>query len=334
MNYNEDHIQALIKFFESGCKREQLLGLELEHFVVDARSGRSLPYSGGVELILEKMAPNYGQPILSGNRIIGIKRDGADITLEPAAQLEVSIGPYSEVSQIARTYEEFTSIISPILKDMGCKLICLGYQPVSRIDELLLIPKERYKHMEAYFESTGTCGKHMMKGTAATQVSIDYRDEEDFKKKFRVANIMGPFLSLMYDNAPTFDGKPAKRKLLRTFIWDNVDPARAGIATGALDSDFGFYEYAKYVLDAPVVFEVDDFNPEHITSMVFPDVRLKTNIEIRMVDSIPIDQALDYTKLLKDIFYNEARLNAIYKATLGVTGNQIAKLKEVLYEEF
>ena len=38
-------------------------------------------------------------------------------------------------------------------------------------------------------------------------------------------------------------------------------------------------------------------------SMVFPDVRLKNYIEIRMADSLSKEQAFAYTALIKDIFY-------------------------------
>ena len=44
---------------------------------------------------------------------------------------------------------------------------------------------------------------------------------------------------------------------------------------------------------------------EHMLSMVFPDVRLKNYIEIRMADSLPEEKAFAYAKLVQDIFYGE-----------------------------
>ena len=352
MDCNENRKQKLIEYFASGCKQDKLFGLELEHFVVDVDTGRSISYEDGIEKLLLAVAPLFGEPILSQGRIIGITGKNADITLEPAAQLEVSIDPYDDIAQIKQTYDKFISILTPALNDLNAKFVCLGYHPVSKIDELPLIPKERYNYMYSHFKNTGTCGKYMMKGSAATQVSIDYFSEDDFKKKFRVANILGPLFSFKYDNTPVFEGKPAPHRMIRTHIWNNVDPARSMVVPKSLDGDFGFKEYAEYALSVPTVFETEEWCVEHTLSMLFPDVRLKTNIEIRMVDSIPIEQALEYVTLINNIFYDEVKLNDLYNKTIGVKNADVAtakqelikngedavvygrKVKEWLYEEF
>ncbi len=41
---------------------------------------------------------------------------------------------------------------------------------------------------------------------------------------------------------------------------------------------------------------------EHMLSMVFPDVRLKNYIEIRMADSLPKEEAFAYTALIREYF--------------------------------
>lgn len=356
MDYRDHNLSVMADYFASGCKKEKLFGLELEHFVVDASTCCSLPYDKGVEVLLERLQPLYGEPIFSTKekgRIIGIMGKEAAITLEPAAQLEISIAPSSEIAEVERIYNEFIAILNPILEDMGCKLVYAGYHPKSKVDELPLIPKIRYDYMEKYFATAGTRGKYMMKGTAATQVSIDYSSEEDFSKKFRVANIIGPFLSMMYDNTHIFEGEPFTGKMARTYIWNDVDPARSMVAKGGLDKvPFGFYDYAEYVYDTPPIFIVENGKEkytgskpaseifadraitteevEHIIAMVFPDVRLKTSLELRTTDSVPFESAKAYMNLLNSIFYDEANLNAIYQATLDIGNRQVAALKEGL----
>ena len=352
MNYRKRNISALAGYFASGCKNEKLLGLELEHFVVDKQTRRSLHYEKGVDLLLTRLQPLYGTPILSQEHIIGISGKDASITLEPAAQLEISIKPLHNISEIARIYDEFINILTPILDDMDCELVCAGYHPKSKADELPLIPKSRYKYMDTHFKSTGTRGKYMMKGTAATQVSIDYSGEADFSKKYRVASILSPLFSLICDNTHVFEGQPFTGKMVRTYIWNDVDPGRSMIVRGALDGDFGFNDYAAYVYGTSPIFLLDGDDViytgsksnaelfadrlmmpediEHVASMVFPDVRLKKCIEIRMADSMPIDSVIDYLSLLKGIFYNESNLNSIYQQTLGVGNSEVEAAKEEL----
>ena len=356
IDYRAQNISALADYYAAGCKQKKLLGLELEHFVVDKQTRRSLTYDNGVAQILTRLLPLYGgAPILSQGQIIGIMKEGAPITLEPAAQLEISIGPCHKIAEIAQIYNAFTAIITPILDDMGCELVCVGYHPKSKVDELPLIPKQRYEYMDAHFKSTGTRGKNMMKGSGATQVSIDYENETDFSKKFRVANILGPLLSLICDNTPVFEGEPFKGRMARTFIWNDVDPARSMVVKGALDGEFGFYEYAKYIYDLPSVLMIEDgeaifTGPKpvselfakrtmiledmiHASTMAFPDVCLKTHIEIRMADSMSIEYALAYVALLQGIFYNSSNLDKLYQMTLGIGNSQVMEAKAKLMEK-
>ncbi|MCL1988531.1 MAG: glutamate-cysteine ligase family protein [Firmicutes bacterium] len=344
----------LAEYFESGCKNENLLGLELEHFVVD-KQGYSVSYNNGVADLLTRLAKVYGEPVFSvangfQHNIIGIKRKKAEITIEPAAQLEISIGPCLETAEIYSIYNEFTSIITPILDEMGFSLVCAGYHPKSKVDDLPLIPKNRYNLMYEHFAKVGKCGKNMMKGSAATQVTIDYKNENDFAKKFRVANVLAPLLAFVYDNTAVFEGEPTFTRMLRTHIWNNVDPVRSMTVANALDTPFfGFLEYAKYVCNTPPIFIIKDgtelytgektvaeifSNCEmstedilHVISMVFPDVRLKTSIEIRMVDSLPINRAMDYVKLVQNIFYNEEKLDKLYETTKNIVNNDVAMAK-------
>ncbi|MCL2217463.1 MAG: glutamate-cysteine ligase family protein [Defluviitaleaceae bacterium] len=352
MDFRERNLAAMVEYFAAGCKADKLLGLELEHFVTHRETGLSLPYENGVEEILNRLHPLYGRPILSDGRIIGIMRDSAYITIEPAAQLEISIGPSREIAGIGRVYEEFTQTIAPILKDLNCRLETSGYHPKSKADDLPLIPKPRYEYMYKYFATVGVNGKHMMKGTAATQVSIDIESEADFRVKFRVANIIGPLLSLICDNTKIFEGRPFPGRLARTHIWNNVDPDRSMVVAGALDGDFGFAEYAKYVYDSPAILRVDNGETsyagatpvseifasrlmtqadiEHVISMMFPDVCLKSHLEIRMADSMPIDRALAYTALLKGLFYHEENLYALHEQTIHIKNHDVAEAKKAL----
>jgi len=351
MNYTEKNLSALRDYFSSGCKSDKWLGLELEHFIVDKHTRRSIAYDGGIEEILTRLQPHYGEAVFSQGHIIGILRKGADITLEPAAQFEVSIGPSSDVAGIADTYDEFLAMLLPILDSLNCELVNAGYHPLSKIDELPTIPKQRYAFMYEHFSKTGTRGKNMMKGSAATQVSIDYESEEDFALKFRVANILGPLLSLMCDNTKIYESAPFGR-MARTHIWNDVDPQRSGVVAGALDKDFTFRDYAEYIYNMPPILipHENDFiytefatvaelfankaltlkDIEHVIGMVFPDVRLKTSLEIRMADSLPIAEALGYTALIKGLFYDEANLTKLHKSFIGIKNADVTAAKAAL----
>ena len=64
---------------------------------------------------------------------------------------------------------------------------------------------------------------------------------------------------------------------------------------------------------------------EHMLSMVFPDVRLKNYIEIRMADSLPKEEAFAYTALIRDIFYG-GNISKIRRYLGNPTEEEIAQL--------
>lgn len=332
----EANKELLIRHFQDGCKLNcvQKLGLEVEHFIVD-KNGHAVSYYGeaGVEAILKELAPHFPHVERHGENLIGFYNNDYSISLEPAAQFEISISPRESIHSIDRIYYHFRQLLDPILAKHGYHFETIGYQPSDCVDDLPLIPKERYEFMDRYFQKVDTRGRNMMRGTASTQVSIDYCSEEDFVQKFRAAYICMPIIKLLTDNAKVFEGAPYEGRLLRTTIWDHVDPARCGIVPGVFDESFGFAAYADYIMQVPLIFRPVDglpvytgtanamelwadkpFTPEdidHVLSMVFPDVRLKHYVEIRGADSMQAPYVNAYLAFIKGLFFHENSLQKL-----------------------
>lgn len=344
MNYYEENLSRLIRHFERGCKMDcfQKLGLEVEHFIVDKSTGKSVSYYGerGVEAILREMEGQYPHSYYEGDHLLGLYNSDYSLSLEPAAQLEISVNPRGEISHIRQIYRHFISQITPVLESYGYRLVTRGYQPVSRAAELPLIPKKRYACMDDYFKTSGSRGLHMMRGTASAQISIDYFSQEDCVRKMRAAYILGPAIKLLTDCTPVFEGQPAKGHLTRTAIWRDVDPKRCGICPGLFSEGFGFRSYAEYLMRLPLIFvpeaggqdsyvrdrtaadiwKEEALSPgqvEHILSMTFPDVRLKHYLELRVADSMPFSHVCAYLALVKGIFFHEDALARILAAPVG-----------------
>ena len=351
MDYKRHNHARLVNYFDSGRKKKKLMGLRIDHFVVRAHTWESLSYAGGIKQLLAKLAPVFGKAVFFRENIIGIMKNGANIHLEPGGQLTISLSPSNSLKDLRQAYDDFFGKITPLLEDMGCKLLTAGYHPVSNVDDLPLVPTKRYEILEGFFKHTGLMGKHMMKGCAATHVSVDYEDEYDFKKKFRVASVLAPLLAFICDNTKYFEGESFKGRMLRTQIWNNVCPLRSNLVKGCLDKDFGFSDYASYVYDMPAIMVhrggelvpveklslshifaesvIEDEDIVHAVSLVFPDVCLKDRLEIRVADSMPIHMVLAYAALIKGLLYDEFNLDTLYDMTLGVRSHDVfyAKLE-------
>lgn len=357
MSYEAQNRAAVVSYLQSGAKGDAplgSLGVEVEHFVVDANTMQAVPYEDpargfGVHDVLECLARFYPEKSFGHDGdLIGLSSSEASLSLEPAAQLEISIAPFSSIAAIVEVYERFRSRVDPLLAQHGCRLVCQGYHPAACALELPLIPKQRYHYMNDYFHALGTRAERMMRASASTQVSVDYRDEADAVRKMRVAQALVPVLASLTDNAPIFEGAPATGPLARMGVWRDVDDARCGTVPGLFDEGFGFESYADWVLGTCPIFVTrpaadDPEGPalrsvtggsaaeayadapmsaadiEHVLSMFWPDVRLKRFVEIRPADSLPVERMAGYAALIKGLFYSEESLAAIEEA-FGVVG--------------
>ncbi len=351
----QDKQKMLTEILESGEKiiDDFRIGVEIEHIVVDKTTFESINYyqENGIEKILKRLVTFDYKPKYEGDYLIGLEREDAIITLEPGGQLEISIRPCSSLQEIEHIYLVFLQQLIPILEEQNQLLLSIGYHPKSSILEIPFNPKKRYELMSAYLKEKGTHAHNMMKGTAALQVTIDYKDQEDFIKKLRVASFLSPVLAYISDNAPVFEGRLFEKHSIRSLIWQNTDRARSGIIPGVMDkAAFGYEDYADYLLKVePILIMKDNhtistkdatteelmekysFTKDelmHIMTMVFPDVRGKRYLEIRMGDSLPFPFNFSYIALIKAIFYNEAALNKLYELSSQLDSKVMETYKE------
>ena len=349
-----DQIDYLIKYFKSGEKdpSEFSIGMELEHFLLDKSSMEAILYSGenGVEKVLADLTHTGWQPVFEQQHILGLVKDGSSITLEPGAQFELSTPPRKRLRQIVDDYFNFLHDLIPVLNSRDIYLAAIGYQPVSSISNIPFLPKKRYEHMQTYLKTKGKFAHNMMKGTASTQVSIDYSNEQDYIKKNRVVNFLAPIIYCMFDNAPYFEGILHKKRSVRSIIWDNCDPDRCGAPNSVFTDRFGYEAYAEYILKTtPILFKKDNllvstgnkklkeiFDPEsfsreefeYLLTMVFPDSRTKTYIEIRMGDSMPYPFSISYAAFWKGLMYNAKNLNTLFMQAIEYDKRALDRIKK------
>ncbi len=352
--------ENIIQYLKNGCKPCDMplhFGVELEHFVVKKDTKEAVSYYGenGVEAILIQLMPFYEESVYSEGHLIALGREGIALSLEPAAQLEVSISPQTDIGGIRAIYERFVREITPILEEHAYEMVTYGYQPKSKVEDLELLPKPRYRFMDAYFAKIGPYGRQMMRGTASTQVSVDYYSEEDFSDKYGIAYTLKEVLAYFCSNSPVYEGEEYNGYALRDEIWSGTDKRRVDVAPYMVDGTMSFEDYADFVLQTPVIVNKDGaqeyydertigeiakeriFSKEelaHVLSMVFPMIRAKHFLEIRFADSMPMERVLKYVLILKGLFtdvaYTKTWLYAEDFAKADITGRIEMMLNKVM----
>jgi glutamate--cysteine ligase len=301
-----------------------LVGGELErHLLVP--SGAPTPYFGrhGVSELLHALIREGWVPHREGPHPIALLKNGASVTLEPGGQFELSGKPYATVGEVAAEAQAFQDDVDRLLEGTGVRQVALGYTPFARIEDVPWVPKGRYGIMRRHMAEAGTLGHHMMKGTCATQASFDFSDEADCARKVRLATALAPLVTALFANSPLTRGRPNGWASFRGHIWTKTDPARTGMPDAA--ARFSYERWIDYLLDVPMMFTKVNgtWRPAngrtfrdwmatgepgvaewdlHLTS-VFPEVRVKHQIEVRMADCVPLDLANAFFALFTGIFY-------------------------------
>ena len=349
--------ESVKRYIRDGESVSQGLGLEIEHFVVND-AGVQIEFHE-VSSIIEKMAGILNAKIIYMDGYpVGYVTDDYSITLEPACQFEISINPYSDIETIKSIYEDYVTLWTPVLKARGYHLETKGNLPlveqgVIDPEDIALSPKKRYKYMDSYFRHSGKYGKYMMRASASTQVSVDFRSEEDMVRKLNVLQKISPILMIAMENKTdpdsTLKDHPDKPHLFRIQEWDDLDPSRTGFYPHSLEEGFGYDSVADTILHTPLILLTDDGVTtdvgsetaedlfargmireetlditrersliEHFISMGFFHYRVKKYIEIRVADSVPLDRALGYVAILKGIVYSDDNLSALEKELADV----------------
>ena len=312
---------TLIAYMTAGCKSPAAwrIGTEHEKFAYTLDTFRPLDYEGdnGIRTLLESLQQFDWEPVLENGNIIALKKsDGSSVTLEPAGQIELSGAAVETIHQTCNEVNQHLSQVKTIAREMGIGFLGLGYHPKWPLADMPWMPKGRYKIMRDYMPKKGTMGHEMMQATCTVQVNLDFDTEATMVRMFRIALALQPVATALWANSPFKHGEPTNFLSYRSHVWTDTDPDRCGMLDFVFEDGFGFERYVDYILDVPMYFIYRDGNyldvsgksfrdfmagtlpgfegqlptikdwEDHM-STAFPEVRLKTFLEMRGADGGP-----------------------------------------------
>ena len=341
-----ESFDQLAAYMEAGCKpRDQWrIGAEHEKFGWLTDSRLPLPYSGdrSISAIFAQLEARYGwQPLREGENVIGLTRNGANISLEPGGQFELSGAPLVSSLDVGAELQTHLDEVRSIADPMGVRFMGIGAPPEWTHDQMPVMPKGRYRLMTDYMGRVGTHGTQMMYRTCTVQVNLDYGSEADFVKKLRVALALQPVATALFANSPFTEGKPNGYVSYRSRIWEDTDPDRTGMLPFVFEDGMGFERYTEYMLNVPMYFVYRDgvyinaagqsfrdflagrlpaFPGERPTikdwedhlTVAFPEVRLKRFLEMRGADGGPWGQLCALPAFWVGLLYHQPSLDAAW----------------------
>jgi glutamate--cysteine ligase len=340
-----EHRDQLIQSFARGEKPVDRwrIGTEHEKFVYSLSDHHAPSYDepGGILDLLDGLTDFGWRPVEEGGKVIALAGPDGNISLEPAGQFELSGAPLDNLHETCAETGRHLEQVKAIGDKFGIGFLGLGMWPDKTRAELPIMPKGRYAIMLRHMPRVGSLGLDMMLRTCTIQVNLDYETEADMAKKFRVGLALQPLATALFANSPFTEGKPNGMLSYRSHIWSDTDPARTGMLPFVFEDGFGYERYAEYALDVPMYFvyrdgryidaaglsfrdflkgelsvlpgelpTLDDWN-DHL-STAFPEVRLKTFLEMRGADGGPWGRICALPALWVGLLYDGTALDAAW----------------------
>ncbi|HIJ85236.1 MAG TPA: glutamate--cysteine ligase, partial [Magnetococcales bacterium] len=250
---------ALMAWFVEGNKprNQWRVGTEHEKFGFRKKNLTPIAYEGddGIHAVLVKMAEKFDWTLtLEAGLPIALVKGAAAITLEPGGQLELSGAPLRTIHETQDEINEHLRQLGQVCRDLDIAFLGIGAQPKWLFKDIPWMPKGRYRAMRDYLPTRGRLSLDMMTRTATVQANLDYADEQDMVRKFRVMLAVQPVVTALFANSPFIDGKPNDFRSYRAHIWHHTDPDRCGLLPFVFEPSFGFERYMDYALDVPMLF--------------------------------------------------------------------------------
>ena len=309
MIISKEHI---IEYFNSGIKKikDFKIGIEHEKFLFNSQDNSRVNYSK-IKQMFEALLEFGWNPILEEKNIIALNKGGKNITLEPGNQIELSGDKLNNIHEGCAESYDYLFELKQVTKKLDINIVSAGFDPISKLDEIPNNPKQRYKIMTKDMPKNGRLSLDMMYRTCGTQLNIDYESEDDFLKKFQIANSIVPLTISLFANSSIVEKKNSKYLSYRSKVWQNT--SRGGLPKLFLEK-LDFEKYADYIIDHQLLFirknekyisgnkytfkdfmdgkikEIDNKIPDEIDlsnhlSTIFTENRLKKYIEVRSMDT-------------------------------------------------
>jgi len=250
---NKEHI---VNYFNSGIRdtKDFKIGIEHEKFLFDQNKNKRADYKTILKMF--NALSEFGwKPIMEKQNIIGLQKEGKNITLEPGNQIELSGDKLNNIHEACAESHDYLFELKQVTKKLGLKIVSAGFDPISTLSEVPNNPKQRYEVMTRDMPNGGLLSLDMMYRTCGTQLNLDYNSEEDFIKKFKIINSLVPISIALFANSSIVEKKNSGYMSYRSKVWQET--SRGGLPEVFFDN-MNFEKYADFAINFPLLFIQND----------------------------------------------------------------------------
>lgn len=228
------------------------------------------------------------------------------VTIEPGGQIELSTQAFESPQRAMAALQADSDVLH--LRLAAAHLTPVDLAVDDRRPPRRILDKPRYAAMEAHFAQRGRAGTWMMTNTASMQVNLSHGP--DGRQRWQLVNLIGPLLVAAFANSPGVGPDGQHWKSVRQAIWSCIDPGRTAPVPVSAQPE---QDWADYALNADVFYIDEPYGCRmlpagsfrnwitnghalgwptdadlhyHLTTL-FPPVRPRRWLELRMIDALP-----------------------------------------------
>jgi len=244
--------EKIIEYFKSGIKEDKdfRIGIEHEKFLFNTKDNKRIDYPKVKEMFTALTEFGWN-PVYEKENIIGLNKGGKNITLEPGNQIELSGDKLNHMHEACAESQDYLFELKQVTKKLDIKIVSAGFDPISKLEDIPNNPKQRYELMTKDMPLGGELSLDMMYRTCGTQLNIDYNSEEDFIKKFKLANSIVPISIALFANSSIVEKKNSNYLSYRSKVWQST--SRGGLPKLFFEN-LDFDKYAEFVINFPILF--------------------------------------------------------------------------------
>lgn len=336
---------------------KQLLGTEIETFLVDRETLRPVDYPTHQKILQaisdaeSSFERGYEHDVLT--HLIGREDNkGSIVCGEPGCQMEWARRPVEDLHQATEETDRFLRLLAEEAQNNGLALAIPALYPLSRGKDIPLSGRPRYQAFQSRINAVPNgLGPDISRGTCALQTNIDTRPDT-WVSTVRAAFGIQPVLTALFANSPVFAGDLTNNVSNRATIWfENWGTNTNGYRSIVMARDFSAKVFEDFIRaqELPLLGDIElprgtTFNhlldpatkPKELARDVttgdfanvlgtaFAPIKIKEHgvIELRGADaSFVLRHTLE--ALACGIFYDDKNLDRVYNLVMSwSTGEQ------------
>ncbi|MFO1053636.1 MAG: glutamate-cysteine ligase family protein [Planctomycetota bacterium] len=312
---------------DPGAPRQRLIGIEYERLLLHRVTGESAALDAAQRLLEGVGVATGGRPIVEDGILKGVHAEAFEVSIEPGGQVEISTPPCHSLTDADRSIAAADDALATALSGTDLELVALGHAPRTPVLAHGLLPRNRYRIMDARMPPRGELTRNMMRATAGFQVTLDFDGRAGASELLASFYRLSPLLAALTANSRIVVGDDSGYATFRHHVWLHTDRDRSALPDDCLDPARVIDGYVAWARRARTLFQwregVIVEAPEmpfqelvarsvvtsadlalHLSSL-FPFVRPRGHAEVRCMDSVPWDRARAIAAMLAAVAYHD-----------------------------